>query len=70
MTEKFDSKFHKEYLRGEGPIEERQIAEIGAAVISVMSYEELLAEYRWYVKDPTAELPAEVMEQLRIHGKI
>lgn len=33
------------------------------------SYEDILAEYRWYVRDPKAELPADIVEELRKLGK-
>ncbi|KKT29043.1 MAG: hypothetical protein UW41_C0030G0007 [Candidatus Collierbacteria bacterium GW2011_GWC2_44_18] len=71
MTEKFKDKFHKEYVGGSGLVENRPYTSVIAeARVMAMPYEEILAEYRWYVKDPTAELPKEMMEQLRIHGKV
>ncbi|NCP47439.1 hypothetical protein COT86_01080 [Candidatus Collierbacteria bacterium CG10_big_fil_rev_8_21_14_0_10_43_36] len=71
MTEKFKDKFHKEYVGGSGLVEDRSCSSVIAeARVVAMSYEEILAEYRWYVKDPTAELPQRIMEQLVIAGKV
>ncbi|HCQ31564.1 TPA: hypothetical protein DIU27_04250 [Candidatus Collierbacteria bacterium] len=71
MSEKFKDKFHKEYVGGSGPIEDQSCSSvISEARLVALSYEEILAEYRKYVKDPTAELPEEILMQLRIAGKV
>lgn len=48
---------------------DRPITTTEAGIIG-KTYKEILEEYRWYVKDPTAELPQIVMEQLARLGKI
>lgn len=72
MTEKrvFDSNFHRWYVGGEGEVS------IGSEPFRPKneavgkSYEEVLAEYRAYVRDPQAELPEEILEELKKFGKI
>jgi hypothetical protein len=38
--------------------------------VEPQTYEDILKEYRMYVKDPQAELPADIMEELRKLGKV
>ncbi len=38
--------------------------------IEPQTYEDILKEYRMYVKDPKAELPEELLKELRKLGKI
>lgn len=62
MTEKFDNEFHKKYVSGEGEVRE---SEGTASLLSgerVMTYERVLAEYRKYINDPSAELPDSVLK--------
>ena len=68
--EKFENKFHKKYVSGEGKIEEGKPNRLVTEIYRGMSYEDVLAEYRRYVKDPKAKLPEKIMEFLRITGKI
>jgi hypothetical protein len=69
--EKFDNKFHLEYVSGEGVVKESlQRAATSESTFRGMTFEDILAEYRWYVGDPTAELPEEVMDRLIITGKV
>lgn len=49
---------------------EKEAPDLPIGQIQGQSYEEVLAEYRWYVRDPEAELPEEVVEQLVLLGKI
>lgn len=71
MTEKkFDNLFHKRYVGGEGEVAEKEKPTLVVGTIRGMSYEGLLAEYRWYVRDPEAELPKEVEKQLQLLGVI
>lgn len=72
MTEqKFESAFHKRYVGGEGVIEERPLASMGPKnELPVVTYEDILEEYRRYIGDSKAELPAEVLEELVKLGKI
>lgn len=77
MTEKFDSKFHKEYVRGEGEVVEK-LSDIssqtrlpdGQVSVASRTYEDVLAEYRWYIRDPEAVLPEEIEKQLELLGVI
>lgn len=72
MAEKtiFDSKFHKWYVGGEGEVRETQEHFKPKNVVIPRSYHELLAEYRMYVGDATAELPEEVLAQLQKSGRV
>ena len=71
MCEKiFQSKFHKWYVGGEGEVAEEQPRESSTQPIRARTIEEILAEYRWYVNDSKAELPEEVLEHLKVAGKI
>lgn len=70
MTEKtFDSRFHKFYVGGDGSAEDR-LVELKRLKYSMQTIEEIRGVYRKYVGDPKAELPAEVLEQLKLQGKI
>lgn len=67
MTEKkFETEFHKRYVGGEGEVAEKEKPKSVAGTIRGMSYEDVLAEYRWYVRDSEAELPKEVEKQLQL----
>ena len=65
----FDNLFHKKYVGGEG-----EIAEIESAGSTTefrgMTLADVLFYYRLYIGDKKAELPQEVLEQLRLVGKI
>jgi len=58
------------YVRGDGEVVERPNSPVTTDMISGLSYEEILAEYRWYVGDSTAQLPQEILERLIITGKV
>lgn len=66
MTEKFDNLFHKKYVGGQGEVEDNSLPIEPINEVSGMSYEEVLAHYRWYVGDPNAQLPEEVEKHFRI----
>ena len=74
MTEKFDNKFHKKYVGGEGEIDishwTLDILDLERNMVVKRSHEDVLAEYRWYVRDPEATLPEEVLKQLDLLGVI
>ena len=70
MTEIFESEFHKRYVGGEGEVEKKQIKRglPSTGEIRPTTLEDLLAEYRWYMRDPNAQLPEEIKQQfLAIH---
>lgn len=69
MAEKFDNKFHKKYVGGQGEVEEKETI-YPSTEYRVHTYEDILEEYRWYVGDPTAELPEEIVRQLEVSGKL
>ncbi len=69
MTE-FDSIFHKHYVDGSGVVIDKGEPYRPKNEIKGQTYEEILAEYRAYVHDPKAELPEEILEELRKQGKI
>ncbi len=63
MTEKFESKFHRWYVGGQGEIEEKtHIALESSPIVRGITYEQVLREYRKYVNDPSAELPESVLQ--------
>jgi len=64
MVEKFDSKFHKDYVRGAGEIVPPAEVKIPEIIVIKRSFEEVLAEYRRYVRDPNAELPEDILKTL------
>jgi hypothetical protein len=65
MTEKFDSQFHKSYVRGEGEVaEDTRPVEETRFPIGKTTFEELLASYRAYVHDEKAELPETILKDL------
>ena len=72
MTEqKFESKFHKWYVGGEGEVEEAPLNLLRpSSEFRPITVEEVLIEYRKYIGDPTAELPEEILADLRIMGKV
>jgi len=70
MTEIFESEFHRKYVGGEGEVREKRagfgLSSTGETRAATL--EDLLAEYRWYMRDPNAQLPEEVERQfLTIH---
>ncbi len=67
--EKYDNKFHKWYVGGEGEVGDKCIPSKKVEVVS-MSYEEVLQEYRRYVGDMEAELPQDIISQLELSKKI
>lgn len=67
--EVFTSKFHRRYVGGVGEVVEKPLSP-PLQTIKACSYEEVLAEYRWYMRDPQAELPEELMETLKVSGKL
>lgn len=72
MTEKrvFDSNFHKWYVGGEGEVNLRSESFKPKNEIKVQTYDELLADYRRYMRNPKAEFTEEILEELRKLGKI
>lgn len=72
MTEqKFESKFHKQYVGGEGEVVEASVRQTpNMTEVKTETFEEILAQYRAYVNDPKAELPEEILEELKKLGKI
>lgn len=70
MTEQFDSVFHKRYVSGDGIVIEKGPYYQPKNEVIPQTYEDILAEYRKYVGDPEAELPDEIVEHLRVLGKI
>ncbi len=70
MTEQFDSIFHKRYVDGSGVVIDKGIPFVPKNEIRTQSYEELLAEYRRYMRDPKAEFTEEMLVELSRLGKI
>jgi len=71
MTEKYDSKFHKQYVSGEGGIEEQPLTVLKSdKTIKSETVEDIRAWYREYVGDPKAELPLDVIKSFVSLGKI
>lgn len=72
MTEKrvFDSNFHRWYVGGEGEVNLGSEPFKPKNEVMGKSYEDVLAEYRAYVGDSEAQLPQEIMDELRRLGKI
>lgn len=70
MTEIFDSNFHKRYLDGSGVVIDKGAPYTPRNEIKGQSYEDLLAEYRMYMNDPSAEFTEEMLVELRRLGKI
>lgn len=71
IEKRFDSKFHKFYVGEiEGDVEEKPVVQILKTEVRSQTFADILAEYRAYVKDPKAELPAPVLEEMRQLGKI
>ena len=69
MTE-YDSIFHKRYVDGSGVVIDKGEPYVPKNEVKGQTYEEILAEYRVYVNDPQAELPTEIMGELKRLGKI
>jgi len=65
----FQSEFHRRYVGGEGEVVEKPVFRAISEYEGV-SYEKILAEYRWYMRDAAAELPEEIMEMLKVCGKV
>ena len=54
MTEKFESKFHRWYVGGQGEIEEKtHIALESSPIVRGITYEQVLREYRKYANAKT-----------------
>lgn len=72
MTEqKYESKFHKMYVGGDGEVEEEVSSTRRSGVeLKPIDYDEILKWYRRYVGDAQAELPEEFLAELRLLGKI
>ena len=71
MTEKYDSKFHKQYVSGEGEVEEKPMVILKSEnKLSKEKTEDVLAWYREYIGDAKAELPVEVLKSFVALGKI
>lgn len=72
MTEKrvFDSNFHRWYVGGEGEVSMGREPFRPKNEAKGMSYDDVLAAYRAYVRDPEADLPEEILAELRKFGKI
>lgn len=51
-------------------IEDKQFVEVDTNTIRPQTVEDVLAEYRAYVRDPKAQLPSAILEELRLQGKI
>ena len=61
----FESAFHKKYVGGEGEILEKTVSTLDdkdSLRVRRTTEEEVLEEYRRYVRDPKAELPQEIRE--------
>ena len=70
MTEVFDSVFHRKYVGGVGEVKEKPLSPaVRENVVSPISYEDVLHEYRVYVRDPEAELPEEILRSLSLSKK-
>lgn len=75
VDEKFDSAFHKKYVGGVGSVDEGPVKEPKhhwyepvTAETKYDLYEEVLKDYREYVRDNKADLPEEVKEDLKKLG--
>lgn len=70
MTEIYDSTFHKRYVDGSGIVIDKGAPLPLKNEIKPQTYEEILADYRRYVGDQNAELPEEILGELKKLGKI
>lgn len=70
MTETFENIFHKRYVGGVGEVKEKPLPRQVEVPLRARTYEDVLAEYRWYMRDKTAELPDEIMEELVKQGMV
>lgn len=72
MTEVFESAFHKRYVGGEGEVRQPELAEYASPwernVLPSTTLEDILEEYRWYMRDQNAELPEELKKHLLTIG--
>ncbi len=69
MTEIFEDIFHKKYVGGVGEVREKPV-QVSDLVLRGQTPEDVLAEYRWYMRDANAQLPEVILEELRTQGKI
>lgn len=66
-----DSDFERKYrLLSPEQAEVREKTKVEPARVEITAYERALEEYRWYIRDPQAELPEEIMNELRRFGHI
>ena len=70
MTEKYESKFHKQYVGGDGEVEDNKSFEVKKGDYKETSIEDVLLFYRKYVNDPKAELPEGVIDTFFVKRKI
>lgn len=70
MTEIYDSAFHKRYVDGSGIVIDKGVPLPLKNEIKPQTYDEILADYRRYVGDQNAELPEEILAELKKLGKI
>lgn len=63
MTEIFKSEFHKRYVGGEGRVEDGPIVLISPEKVFAKptTLAEVEKEYRWYMNDPEAVLPQDIV---------
>jgi len=65
----FESAFHKRYVgETEGSVVEPNISKKSENTVPKTRIEDVLALYRRYVGDPTAELPESIKKSLLING--
>lgn len=64
MTEIFESEFHKKYVGGEGEVVEKPVKNEPKINVRGTTEEEVLIEYRRYIRDPLAELPEAIRSTL------
>lgn len=71
MTElKHKSVFERKYLGAGGVVEESTEPYSPKNEVRPQTYDEILAEYRKYVGDPSAEFSPEILAELKKLGKI
>ncbi len=70
MTEIFDSIFHKRYVDGSGVVIDKGVPFTPKNEVKGQTYDELLADYRRYMRNPKAEFTQEMLEELARLGKI
>ena len=67
MTENlpvFDSEFHRGYVGGEGEIKPSKPLTLPKMEVTPCRMSDIEAEYRWYMNDPKAKLPADLEKHL------